>query len=280
MFNLLHKTLYKQLVLLAILAGFSSFALAQTWPQDSRVPGGIAVLKIPQGGSAPPQVLFDNKRVYTTQKDGIWYAWVGINLNQKLGTATAYWRTKEGDKPLNFTVQHKAYAEQRLEVAPKHVNLSAENLARVQREAPELRKALDTFNPLYRPLDSFVKPVEGRHSSPFGFRRVFNGQARNPHSGLDIAAPTGTPIQAAWSGKVVAINDYFFNGKTIIIDHGQGFTSMYCHLDEFASLKLGEEVAGGQVIGKVGATGRVTGPHLHWTLSLNANRVDPELFLP
>lgn len=265
-------------LLVSLLTSGSLFA--QTWPKNNPVPGGIAVLAIPQRGEAPPQVWFNNQRVYTAKKNDQWFAWVGINLNQKLGEATAFWRTKEGDKPLRFHVEHKDYAKQELTVAPKHVNLSAENLARVRKETPELQAAMNTFNPFYRPLTSFVKPVEGRHSSPFGFRRVFNGQARNPHSGLDIAAPTGTPIQAAWPGKVVAINDYFFNGKTLVLDHGQGFTSMYCHLSEFAELKIGDEVAGGELIGQVGATGRVTGPHLHWTLSLNANRVDPELFLP
>lgn len=257
----------------------SKGALAQVWPVDSRVPGGIAVVEVPQRSLAPPQVVFNQQRVFTRKKDDVWYAWVGIPLDQAPGLTQAYWRTRDGDVPLPFQVKPKSYPEQRLEVAPSQVHLSTEDLARVRQETPELRAAMDTFRPWVAPLGALVKPVEGRHSSPFGFRRVFNGEARNPHSGLDIAAPLGTPVVAALPGKVVAKKNYFFNGKTLVIDHGQGFTSMYCHLHSFAALELGSQVAAGQVIGAVGSTGRSTGPHLHWTLSLNSARVDPELFL-
>ncbi len=253
---------------------------AGTWPQEARVPGGIAILEIPQRSESPPHVFFNNQRVYTVKKEGRWMAWVGIPLNQKLGKTEVFWRTREGDVPLTFDVENKAYPEQRLSVAPKHVNLSANDLARVRKETPELRSAMDTFRPVILPLPNLVKPLEGRHSSPFGFRRVFNGEARNPHSGLDIAAPQGTPIKAALPGRIAAQNHYFFNGKTVVIDHGQGLTSLYCHMSVFADLNVGDEVSAGQVIGEVGTTGRSTGPHLHWTMSLNAARVNPELFLP
>ena len=273
------------LVLLSLQA-FSFQALAQTqaqtetWPRESRVAGGIAILEIPQRGEAPPHVFFNNQRVYTVKKDGRWLAWVGIPLSQKTGQTQAFWRTRDGDVPLTFNVLDKAYPQQSLTVAPKHVNLSPEDLARVQREAPELSGAMNGFRPVILPLPALVKPLEGRHSSPFGFRRVFNGEFRNPHSGLDIAAPQGSPIKAALPGRIVAQNYYFFNGKTVVIDHGQGLTSLYCHLSKFADLKVGDEVTAGQFIGEVGTTGRSTGPHLHWTISLNAARVDPELFLP
>lgn len=259
---------------------FSFQVQAETWPRELRVPGGIAVLEIPQKSEAPPQVLFNKKRVYTAKKDGRWFAWVGIPLNQKLGKTQAFWRTSDGDLPLEFQVVDKSYPEQRLEVAPGHVNLSPESLARVRKETPELRGAMNGFRPVVLPLPALVKPLEGRHSSPFGFRRVFNGEFRNPHSGLDIAAPEGSPIKAALPGRVVAQNHYFFNGKTVVIDHGQGLTSLYCHMSAFADLKVGDDVEAGQFIGEVGTTGRSTGPHLHWTISLNATRVDPELFLP
>lgn len=252
---------------------------AQAWPQEARVPGGIAIIKIPQQSESPPQVLFNDKRVYTAKRDGQWFAWVGIPLNQQLGKTQIYWRTRDGDLPLLFEVKDKAYPEQRLTVAPKHVNLSAEDLARVRQETPELRGAMNNFRPVVLPLPTLVKPLEGRHSSLFGFRRVFNGESRNPHSGLDIAAPQGTPVKAALPGRISAKNHYFFNGKTLVIDHGQGFTSLYCHLHTFEDLNVGDEVQAGQIIAQVGTTGRSTGPHLHWTLSLNTVRVDPELFL-
>lgn len=123
----------------------------------------------------------------------------------------------------------------------------------------------------------FDAPVPGRQSSPFGLRRYFNGEPRNPHSGLDFAAPTGTPVKSPADGRVLLIGNFYFNGQTIFIDHGQGVITMFCHLSEIAYLP-GDTVKRGDVVGKVGNTGRSTGPHLHWNVSLNNARVDPALF--
>lgn len=129
-----------------------------------------------------------------------------------------------------------------------------------------------------RPWQGMIWPVRGRESSAFGLRRFFNGEERNPHSGLDVAMPTGTPVVAPAPGKVVLTGDFFFNGNSVFIDHGQGLITMVCHLHNIGVTE-GTEVQAGDQIGTIGATGRATGPHLHWTVSLNNARIDPRLLL-
>ena len=174
---------------------------------------------------------------------------------------------------------NKHYVEQRITLKnPQQVNPNAANLKRIERELAEQTRAYQQFSARQPSNLLFDRPVKGPLSSPFGLRRFFNGEERNPHSGLDFAANTGTSIKAPAAGKVILIGDYFFNGKTVFLDHGQGLISMFCHLSAI-DVKLGDEIPRGGHLGKVGATGRATGPHLHWNVSLNDARVDPAIFI-
>lgn len=243
------------------------------------VPGGVAVL--PLGSSAqPPGVTYDGKPVMVLQ-DGEqgWIAVVGIPLSVKPGSQSVQVKAAGQTRQIDFQVTPKAYKEQHITLKDtRKVNPEPQDLRRIERELAEQTKAYRVFSP-GTPSNVFLdRPVPGRLSSPFGFRRVFNGQPRNPHSGLDFAAPAGTPIKAPAAGKVILTGDYFFNGKTVFVDHGQGMISMFCHLSAI-DVKVGDMLARGEFLGKVGATGRATGPHLHWNVSLNDARVDPAIFI-
>lgn len=249
-------------------------------PKDSPVPGGVVLLDVGSADEPAPQVRYNDRRVMVIKDCGRWRAIVGIPLAADIGKE--YVEVRRGDKPpahVAITVEPKEYASQRLKVAPKHVDLSKKDLDRVARERKRIDAALETWTDAAPTTLSLAAPVEGPRSSSFGLRRFFNEQSRNPHSGMDIAAATGSPINAPAGGTVVDTGNYFFNGNTVFIDHGQGLVTMYCHLSEIG-VKNGDKVTPGQLIGKVGATGRVTGPHLHFGVSLNRAFVDPALFLP
>jgi murein DD-endopeptidase MepM/ murein hydrolase activator NlpD len=250
-------------------------------PQDARVPGGVAILRIAAEdapSAPPPRVSFQGTRVLVVPKTDGWYAVVGLPLALRPG---AYEVEVSGAAGLErrFTVADKAYPEQRLTIKDKRkVTPPPEDLERIERE----RQAVEEIKQRFRDepgvdLD-FRAPADAQLSSRFGLRRVFNGEPRNPHSGLDLAVAAGSQVYAAAAGVVAATGDYFFNGHTVFVDHGQGLITMYCHLGRI-DVRPGEAVAKGQRLGLSGMSGRATGPHLHWSVILNRNAVDPELFL-
>jgi murein DD-endopeptidase MepM/ murein hydrolase activator NlpD len=249
-------------------------------PRQEIVPGGIALLDVGSIKQPAPTVRFGGRRVLTVADAGHWVAVVGLPLATKPGVATIDVSHADGQHSARKVQVHdKKYVEQRLKVAPSQVDLAAEDLARVEVEQKRIRGALDSFSTALPTTFSLLQPVPGVRSSSYGLRRVFNGQPRAPHSGMDIAAPTGTPILAPLDGTVLDTGNFFFNGNTVFVDHGSGFVTMYCHLSE-TDVRPGDVVKAGEVIGKVGATGRVTGPHLHFGITLNGAMVDPALFLP
>jgi len=253
--------------------------LAQALPQQDHVPGGIAMLAL--GDYRPgTQVLFEGKKVAVFQHRGKWIALAGIPLSQQPGPAEFSIRTADG-LTLNskIDIRDKAYEEQHLTIKNRRkVNPLKQDMQRIASESLRKKKAKSVWRDTPPQVD-FIWPVEGEISSVFGLRRFFNGQPRRPHTGLDIAAAEGTPIAAVADGTVVEAGDFFFSGNMVFIDHGQGVISYYAHMQQI-DVEAGETVKQGQGIGRVGKTGRVTGPHLHFSVILNRTLVDPLLMLP
>lgn len=253
-------------------------AHALTLPKEDRVPGGIAIIEVP-GGETPPRVEYNKYRVTIARDGQRWLALVGIPLATKPGEQILRVNSGAQANEIKFEVKDKQYRSQQLTITnERQVNPNAADLKRIERESARTEAALTHYTETLQPDFKLLQPVIGTPSDSFGFRRIFNGEARNPHTGMDIPAATGTPIKAPADGIVVEVGNFFFNGNTVFVDHGFGLATMYCHLSQI-DVKLGQKVQRGQVIGKVGATGRVTGPHLHFGVALNRAMVDPALFL-
>ncbi len=266
---------------------FSILALVCLWPaslyalpQAAAVPGGVAVIEL-GNSETPPRARYQGDRVLVTRDNGQWYAVVGIPLAAKIGQHTLEIdHAGAASEKKSFTVAHKEYETQRITIKDKRkVNPNTQDMKRINAERGRIKKALALYSDDMDAQVDFAWPAQGPTSSPFGLRRFFNDQPRNPHSGLDIAAPEGAPITAPAAGRIIDTGDFFFNGNTVFIDHGQGLVTMYCHMSRI-DVKAGDRVQTGDLIGAIGKTGRVTGAHLHWGVSLNDVRVDPMLFLP
>jgi len=258
----------------------SSQLWAMALPEQAAIPGGVVIVPLSADDLAKPVVKYRKKPVAVVKSDGQWVAIVGVPLGAKIGTQRlTVTQAGEISRAL-FEIQDKAYPTQHITIKNKRkVTPNKLDMTRINKESARIKSALRNWTDKAELPLQFAWPIEGRVSGLFGRRRVFNGQARRPHSGMDIAAPTGTEIHAPAEGIVRGTGDYFFNGKTVFIDHGQGLVTMFCHLDRI-DVQDGQIIEQGNVIGTVGATGRVTGPHLHLGVSLNDARVEPRLFFP
>jgi murein DD-endopeptidase MepM/ murein hydrolase activator NlpD len=269
------------LFVLAFAFAFPGLAYASL-PQSSNVPGGVAI--IPLGsvstGADTPQSWFGDQPVLVTSDHELWYAVVGLPLDMTPGLHELRVKIGGVTKTQGFEVNTKHYPEQHITLEDtSKVELSAEDEARADRELAVITELKHHWHAAQDTDLAFILPVKGRLAGRFGLRRFFNGEQRSPHAGIDVAVARGTPVKASAHGQVLAVDDYFFNGRTIFVDHGNGLITMYCHLERI-DVKTGDTVRKGQRIGLSGKTGRATGPHLHWSVVLNGAMVDPELFIP
>lgn len=242
--------------------------------KPSPVPGGVVVLSLP-GGAAAPKATYHGEPVLVRRSARGWQAVVGIPLNAKPGQDAI-----EADgRRISFTIRPKRYPEQRIHLEDqRQVTPNAEDEARIAREQALMAPAWKAWPEGLVPSLRFQQPTPGGLTSSFGLRRIFNGEPRAPHAGLDIKAPAGQAVRAPAAGVVVLTGDFFFSGNAVFLAHGEGVVSLFAHLSK-VTVRQGQVVEAGDLLGEVGMTGRATGPHLHWSLSLNNARVDPRIFL-
>lgn len=263
-------------LLMALTAGFGSLsAEPTTLPfKPSPVPGGVAIIVI-QGKDAAPKVTYHGEPVLTRRSGKGWQAVVGIPLSAKAGQDAI----EVDGKSVSFAIKAKRYPEQRVHVKnPRMVTPNAEDEARIAREEALIKPAWKAWPEGLLPALSFRQPTPGALTASFGLRRIFNGVPKSPHGGLDIRSSQGQAVRAPAAGVVVLTGDFFFAGQAVFLAHGEGVVSLLCHLSK-VSVQQGQVLRAGDLLGEVGMTGRATGPHLHWSLSLNNARVDPGIFL-
>jgi len=263
-----------------------AFLISQSstaFPRNDLKPGGIAVINVGSITQTKPKVTYQSKPVALVKGKHNWLAIVGIPLSAKAGSHKVkiidVSNNKRKGHLKSFRVRKYHYRTQRLTIPNKNkVNPNKKSRTKINRESRLKKNLLKTFSNKQARLN-FMRPTSGRDSGRFGLKRILNKQKRNPHSGMDIAAPRGRAVKATESGTVLYTGNLFFTGNVIYLDHGNGLLSLYAHLSKI-NVKKGQKIKRGQLIGKVGSTGRVTGPHLHWSVYLNGNTVDPALFLP
>lgn len=273
----------RDILLTFTLSLYSFYLSAQNLPVDEAVPGGIVKIDLEISvDDIPnkPKAYFQEKQALVFAHNDNYYALVGLPLTLKPGEYSIKYTNPDGIY-LNktFDVKAKKYDESRITIKNKNmVNPDPTTQSRIINDNKKVSQAINSYSSTTLPKLTMQQPVRGIPSTSFGARRIINGQKKNPHSGMDIAAAKSTPVHAAAEGKVVLADSFYLSGNMVVIDHGSSLFTLYAHLSEIL-VEEGETVAIGDMIGRVGNTGRVTGPHLHWTVKLNQTSVNPALFL-
>jgi murein DD-endopeptidase MepM/ murein hydrolase activator NlpD len=240
--------------------------------------GGIILVTIKAGEQEKPQIIWMKKNIpllYSRAKT-IWMGFIGADLKQKAGLYNCTVRSTFSGfkKRYNIRIKRKNYGVRKLEVPRTKVILDGDSLKRARREAATIRTLWVADYTLPKWKGNFMMPVDGDIVGTFGKRSIINNLRKSPHTGVDLKGNKDDPVKAINNGKVILVADHFFTGKSIFLDHGGGIISMYFHLNEIL-VKKGSIVKKGDVMGLVGASGRATGPHLHWGVRINGARIDP-----
>lgn len=270
----------RQLLVLLAVAGCARAAEPEVRVLSRAVAPGEPLRIVVQGldpGASVGGAFRDSDLDFVRDGDAF-RAWAVVPLDAAPGPARLVVKAGGAVVERTLTIEGREFPEQRLTVDEKYVSPGKAALARIERERKRLDAIYAKRTPSPLPHAAFVRPVPGEPTSSFGMRRFFNGKPRSPHSGLDLKAATGTPVKSAGPGKVVLAADLYFSGNTVIVDHGGGLFTIYAHLSRF-DVREGDAVEAGSTLGKSGATGRVTGPHLHWGAKIGETIFDPRALL-
>ena len=247
-------------------------------------PGGVTKIDLQISDKKSDfDAYYKDKKIFKFYENGKWYGYVGINFDDAIGTSSITIKQKQKlIKTLPFDIKEYQYAQEHITLTKdkaQYVDISENDLKKYNQQKIKIEKSLNTYTKLKISNLEFSSPVKnGKVSQNFGKRRFFNNEPRSPHSGIDIKAPKKTPVYAINSGKVALVLKHYFSGNVIFINHGESLVSMYAHLNS-VNVKIGQNVKKGEMIGRVGSTGRATGPHLHFSMYLNANPINPNYFI-
>jgi murein DD-endopeptidase MepM/ murein hydrolase activator NlpD len=276
-----HISIFRAVLLITILV-LATNCNANNLPKNTPQPGGILLKKISCPNNQTPSIYFHNHKIMVikdTNHADYCYAIVGLSLALKPGTYNLINKTKKTNTKISFNIKQKKYPTHNIKIKNKlMVTPNKKGIQRIKHEHKSTTNILTTWTKTQDIDMHFLKPAKGPISCPFGLHRLFNGQPRSSHKGIDIAANLGSKIIAPSNGKVLYTDDNYFAGNVVYIDHGQGLITQYCHLSKIF-VKARQKVTKGQVIGLVGKTGRATGAHLHFGVRLNGTWVNPTLLI-